>query len=86
MEIRRYISTRIWGESWFEPLTATEKLIWIYLLTNPATNMLGIYGLTVRRIGYDCNTSAQIVRRCIKKLEELKLIIMIHEHIIITPP
>ena len=84
MEIRRYISTRIWGESWFEPLTATEKLIWIYLLTNPATNMLGIYGLTVRRIGYDCNTSAQIVRRCIKKLEELKLIIMIHEHIIIT--
>ena len=52
MEIRRYISTRIWGESWFEPLTATEKLIWIYLLTNPATNMLGIYGLTVRRIGY----------------------------------
>lgn len=46
--------------------------------------MLGIYGLTVRRIGYDCNTSAQIVRRCIKKLEELKLIIMIHEHIIIT--
>ena len=47
MEIRRYISTRIWGESWFEPLTATEKLIWIYLLTNPATNMLGIYGLTV---------------------------------------
>ena len=84
MEIRRYISTRIWGESWFEPLTATEKLIWIYLLTNPATNMLGIYGLTVRRIGYDCNTSAQIVRRCIKKLEELKFIIMIHEHIIIT--
>ena len=84
MEIRRYLNTRIWGESWFEPLTATEKLIWIYLLTNPATNMLGIYGLTVRRIGYDCNTSAQIVRRCIKKLEELKLIIMIHEHIIIT--
>ena len=77
MEIRRYISTRIWGESLFEPLTATEKLIWIYLLTNPATNMLGIYGLTVRRIGYDCNTSAQIVRRCIKKLEELKFIIMI---------
>ncbi len=60
MEIRRYISTRIWGESWFEPLTATEKLIWIYLLTNPATNMLGIYGLTVRRIGYDCNTSAKL--------------------------
>ena len=84
MEIRRYLNTRIWGESWFEPLTATEKLIWIYLLTNPATNMLGIYGLTVRRIGYDCNTSAQIVRRCIKKLEDLKLIIMIHEHIIIT--
>lgn len=84
MDIRRYISTRTWGESWFEPLTTTEKLIWIYLLTNPATNMLGIYGLTIRRIGYDCNTSTQVVRRCIKKLEELDLIIMIHGYVIIN--
>lgn len=83
MEIRRYLNTRLWRDSWFESLNANEKFVYIYLLTNPSTNMLGIYNLSIRRIAYDCNLNEQTTRRCIKKLEEALKIIYCKGHIII---
>ena len=83
MEIRRYLNTRLWRDSWFESLNANEKFVYIYLLTNPSTNMLGIYNLSIRRIAYDCNLNEQTTRRCIKKLEEALKIIYCKGYIII---
>ena len=57
METRRYINVRTWSETWFEELSATEKLIWIYLNTNSATNMLGAYSTSIRRLAYECHIS-----------------------------
>ena len=53
MDVKRSINTRIWLDSWFETLTPDEKLVWFYLLTNPTTNMLGIYEVSLKRISSD---------------------------------
>lgn len=83
MEIRRYLNTRLWRDSWFETLNANEKFVYVYLLTNPSTNMLGIYNLSIRRIAYDCNLNEQTARRCIKKLEEISRIMYRKGYVII---
>lgn len=69
METRRYINVRTWSETWFEELSATDKLVWIYLNTNSSTNMLGAYSTSIRRLSYECHISEPAVRRSIKKLE-----------------
>ena len=68
METRRYINVRIWSKTWFEELSAADKLVWIYLNTNSSTNMLGAYSTSVRRLAYECHISEPAVRRTIKKL------------------
>lgn len=75
METRRYINVRTWSEAWFEDLSATDKLVWIYLNTNSSTNMLGAYSTSIRRLSYECHISEPAVRRSIKKLEVCKKII-----------
>lgn len=83
METRRYINVRTWSETWFEDLSATEKLVWIYLNTNSATNMLGTYSTSIRRLAYECHVSEQVVRRSIKKLEVINKLIYQDGYVII---
>lgn len=83
METRRYINVRTWSENWFETLSASEKLVWIYLNTNSSTNMLGVYSMTVRRIAYECHISEPAARRNIKKLEDIKKLIYSDGYIIL---
>lgn len=83
METRRYINVRTWSETWFEELSATEKLIWIYLNTNSATNMLGAYSTSIRRLAYECHVSEPAARRSIKKLEVIKKVIYNEGYVII---
>lgn len=83
METRRYINVRTWSETWFEELSATDKLVWIYLNTNSSTNMLGAYSASIRRLAYECHISEAAVRRSIKKLEVIKKVIYHEGYVII---
>lgn len=84
METRRYINVKTWSEAWFEALTSNEKLVWIYLNTNSTTNMLGVYSTSIRRVAYECHMSEPVVRRSIKKFEDIKKLIYTDEYIILT--
>lgn len=53
MDVKRCINVRMWSDSWFEGLPPDFKLVWVYLLTNEYTNMLGVYELSLKRIAYD---------------------------------
>lgn len=83
METRRYINVRTWSETWFEDLSAADKLVWIYLNTNSSTNMLGAYSTSIRRLAYECHISEPAVRRSIKKLEVIKKVIYQEGYVII---
>ena len=50
MDPRRMISTRTWADPWFEELSSEAKLLWLYLLTNQQTNLIGIYEISIKRI------------------------------------
>jgi len=50
---QRYISTSFWDDEWVQGLTPDEKLFYIYLLTNPLTNIAGVYKISDRRIVFD---------------------------------
>jgi hypothetical protein len=49
----RSVNTRFWEDPFVEELTPSEKLLFLYLLTNPLANLLGIYEITIKRISYD---------------------------------
>ena len=72
MDVRRSINTKIWADEWFENLTAVNKLIWLYLLTNQQTNMLGVYEISIRKIAFETRLTEDQVREAFLLFEEGK--------------
>lgn len=83
MNIRRSIDTKIWGDAWFENLQPTQKLLWIYLLTNSNTNMLGIYEISIKRVAYETGITADDVISILKYFEEAHKAFFWHQQIFI---
>src|SRR5574343_1073850 len=83
MDLRRSINTRIWMDSWFEEQKPTYKLLWIYLLTNQATNMLGIYEISERKISNETGLDKETVIKALKGFETDKRAIYRNGYIII---
>jgi len=67
MATQRYISTSFWTDKWVRTLDPAERYLYIYLLTNPQTNIAGVYQITMDRIafdtGYDERTLEPMLRR-----------------------
>lgn len=53
MAKKRYISDSFWTDSYVEDLEPQEKLLFLYLLTNPLCNIAGIYEISLSRISYE---------------------------------
>ena len=53
MATQRYISTSFWDDEWVQSLDSIEKLLYLYFLTNPLTNIAGVYKITRKRITFD---------------------------------
>ena len=49
----RYINTHFWKDNYIINLDPTEKLIYLYLLTNPLTNIAGVYEINIKEISID---------------------------------
>ena len=53
MATQRYISTSFWTDKWIRSLDPSERYLYMYLLTNPQTNIAGVYQITIDRIAFD---------------------------------
>ena len=53
MAKERMVNTKFWDDTYISKLTKEEKLAFIYLLTNPLTNIAGVYEIQDRRIIFD---------------------------------
>lgn len=62
----RSVSTNIWSDPWFETLNPGEKLLWLWLITNSATNMLGIYETSVQRACFETGLKQTEVEKSLK--------------------
>ena len=69
MAKQRIINTRFWDDSYIAGLSPTEKLLFLYLLTNPLTNIAGVYELPSRRAAFDTGISEDAVEKTLRKFE-----------------
>lgn len=72
MDIRRSINTKIWDDIWFAELSYDQKLLWLYLLTNSFTNMLGVYEISERKIVFDTGLPLEMIRKGLEAFEKVK--------------
>lgn len=68
----RSVNTRFWGDPFIEQLNPSEKLLFLYLLTNPLSNLLGVYEITIKRICYDTSLTKETVTNGLKRFEKDK--------------
>ena len=66
MAKQRIINTKFWDDSFIRSLKATEKLLYIYLISNPLTNICGIYEISLDRIVFDTGIPSNLVEKSFK--------------------
>lgn len=65
----RSINTKFWDDSYIIELTPIEKLVFLYMLTCPLTNLAGVYEISVRRISFDTGIEPAMIEKTLKKFE-----------------
>jgi len=59
----RSVNTKFWEDPFIEELSISEKLLFLYLLTNSQTNILGIYEISIKRISYDTGLNKETIQK-----------------------
>ena len=65
----RSVSTYFWSDPFIEELNSLEKLLFLYLITNDKTNMLGIYESTEKKIAFETGIEITKVKAILLKFE-----------------
>ncbi|MCG4280891.1 DnaD domain-containing protein [Lacticaseibacillus saniviri] len=61
MAIYRQVHLSIWQDKWFSELESSEKLLWVYLLTNPKTTQSGVYEFSTKYAVFETGLSRKEV-------------------------
>ena len=80
---KRSISTAFWTDPFIEDLSTEEKLLFLYLITNEKTNMLGAYEVSLRKMSYDTGLTRQKIETYLKGFETLKKIIYQKNYVVL---
>jgi hypothetical protein len=67
---RRIINTRFWDDVYIAGLSPREKLVFLYLISSPLTNISGVYELPVKRAALDVSLEIAEVEAILTKFEE----------------
>jgi len=65
----RSLNTIIWSDPWFEVLEPSAKLLFIYLVTNEKTNMLGVYEISIRKVSFETGIPSIEIEKYLKEFE-----------------
>jgi hypothetical protein len=66
---QRIVNTKFWDDSYIAGLSPLEKLVFLYLITNPLTNISGVYELPLKRAAFDIGVSTEELEVIFRKLE-----------------
>ena len=80
----RSVNTKFWEDPFVEELSPEEKLLFLYLITNPLTNILGIYELTIKRMAYDSGLGFETIRKGLESFKK-KGKVFYFENFVILP-
>lgn len=66
----RVINTKFWADDYISHLDPTEKLLFLYFLTNPFTDISGVYEIPLKNIALDTGIDKEMVEKIIKRFEK----------------
>lgn len=66
MAKQRYINTHFWNDGFVSELEPTEKLLFLYLLTNPSTTIAGAYEISIRKMAFDTGIDRSEIQRTLE--------------------
>ena len=70
MSKNRYVNTIFWEDDYTANLDPSEKLLFLYLLTNSCTNIAGVYQITPKRIACDTGLDRDMVLKIIDRFQD----------------
>lgn len=79
----RSVNTHFWNDNYIIDLDPIEKLLFLYLLTNPNTNMLGIYELHVRKIAFETGIDKDMVLKIFDRFTEANKVKYVDGYVIL---
>ena len=63
----RLVNCKFWDDKYTSNLDPIEKLLFLYFLTNPLTNIIGVYEIEIRRIAFDTGIDKEMVIKIIDR-------------------
>lgn len=63
----RVVNTNFWKDSYIIELEPSEKLLFIYFLTNPRTSMAGVYEISLREVAFDTGMDVDFINKTLVK-------------------
>ena len=79
----RSVNTRFWDDTFISELNPSEKLLFLYLLTNPLTNLLGIYEVSLKRISFDTGLKSDAIQKGFERFGRVKKVFFVDGFIIL---
>ena len=76
MATYRTIRMSFWSDLYVETLSASEKLLYLYLFSCPHTNNLGVLAVSTRRMAYDTGLTQEAVHAALSLFERDRKIVM----------
>ncbi len=70
MAKQRYINTRFWDDGYVVTLDPIEKLLFLYFLTNPLTEICGAYEIQLKRVALDTGIDRDMVLKILNRFED----------------
>ena len=81
---QRIINDSFWTDPYIEDLDPSEKLVFLYLLSNPLCNIAGAYEIKIKRIAYETWFDKDMVEKILKRFEKDGRIMMEKNWIILV--
>lgn len=67
MAKKRYVSTIFWRDKYIEKLDTSAKLLFLYFLTSPDSNIAGIYQVPISIIAVDTGLKIEIITKILER-------------------
>ena len=64
------LDTKFWSDNYISELDPSEKLIFLYFITNPFTTICGIYEITLRQIALDTGFDKEMILKILNRFSD----------------
>ncbi len=80
----RSVSTAFWSDPFVEELTSNQKLLFLYLVTNEKTNMLGIYESSIKKMSFETGIKKDEIEKTLKEFEKVNKVKYINNFVLLV--